>query len=64
MDDKRPVGRGRGSRPPLTGGQPVRPAGVAPFPAQGPSAPPGLSAFPPLGGGGGAGADEKLRVSF
>lgn len=42
MDDKRPVGRGRGSRPPLTGGQPVRqPPGAA--------APPETSAFPPLG---------------
>lgn len=59
MEEKRPVGRGRGSRPPLTGGQPVRPQGVVPPAQQGPSAPPGASAFPPLGGGG-----EELRVSF
>lgn len=63
MEEKRPVGRGRGSRPPLTGGQPVRPTGAAPppgYPPAGPSAPGGHSGFPPLGGGG----DENLRVSF
>lgn len=67
MEEKRPIGRGRGSRPPLTGAQPVtRPAGTAPPPgyaAAGPAAPPpGASAYPPLGGPKGAGAFPALSA--